>query len=197
MVTSADVAARKRTAPAPPGPVIRLSWLARRRLKVWVWCEMCSHNVTLDPVALADRLGDRPVPSLARSMICSRCGSREVTTRPDWPTTGMMAGHQPLDMSRRDRLYDPKPTDNDGDDGEHGQTHAGRRRPSRRRAARQSAAAQGPGPGPGPGAGAGAGADHPTDSPTVPLGDGAKRRRAARGLNRAKKHCCRPPDVTP
>ncbi|MGF1456893.1 MAG: hypothetical protein ACFB6R_16110 [Alphaproteobacteria bacterium] len=186
MVTAADVAARKRTPPVPPGPVIRLSWLARRRLGVWVWCETCGHNTSLQPSALAERLGDCPVPDVAGSMICSRCGGREITTRPDWPSSGTMAGHQPLDMSRRDRLYDQEPAgsgDGDGDDAQHGQTHAGRRRPSRRGPARQSAPAQGPGPWEG--------------EPTVPLGDGAKRKRAARGLNRAKKHCCRPPDVKP
>jgi len=46
-----------------------------------VWCEACGHHVD---VCVDDLPGDLPVPGLARRYRCSKCGSRQVSTRPAW-----------------------------------------------------------------------------------------------------------------
>lgn len=47
-----------------------------------VTCLGCNHSATV----LADHLpGDLPVPLAARRFRCSKCGSKRIETRPDWP----------------------------------------------------------------------------------------------------------------
>ena len=81
--------------------MIRLSWLETRGLLLWVWCEGCCHNISLEPGPLHSRLGDCEVPKVGRHLRCSQCGGRDVTTRPNWPKSGVGARHGP-------KILDPK-----------------------------------------------------------------------------------------
>ncbi len=69
--------------------MMRLSGLIAHGIRLWVWCETCCHHTTLDPEPLLERLGDRAVPQVSAVLICSCCGSRDVSSRPDWPTLPM------------------------------------------------------------------------------------------------------------
>ena len=44
-------------------------------------CEACHHEAAVNCAALP---ADLPVPDVALRLRCSGCGSRKVTTRPDW-----------------------------------------------------------------------------------------------------------------
>ena len=60
------------------------------------WCNACCHHAVLETTALIDRLGrDQGVPGVADHAYCGNCGSREVETRPNWPTVGVVAQHSP------------------------------------------------------------------------------------------------------
>ncbi len=63
-------------------------------LDIWCWCNGCYHYAVLSPDMLIARLGrDQGVPSVADHAYCGHCGSRDVETRPNWPTVGVVAGH--------------------------------------------------------------------------------------------------------
>ena len=68
-----------------------LSWLAMQGLNVWVWCEGCNHQASLDPRALMGRLNDCNIPDLAQYLRCSKCQSRQIFARPDWPRMGRVS----------------------------------------------------------------------------------------------------------
>ncbi len=73
---------------------IKLGQLLERGLDVLCWCNLCCHNGVVATGQLIARLGpDTPVPEAGRRMRCSRCGGRDVATRPDWPTLGRVARH--------------------------------------------------------------------------------------------------------
>jgi len=70
--------------------------MAVHGLDVWCWCNGCSHHAVLETVALVNRLGgEQSVPNVADHAYCGRCGSREVETRPNWPTVGVVTQHSP------------------------------------------------------------------------------------------------------
>ena len=76
-----------------PRPVT-LAELASKGLDVWAWCNDCCRHAVLPIDTLTDKLGpEYPVPHVARRTVCRECGSRDVQTRPDWPTTGVVARH--------------------------------------------------------------------------------------------------------
>ena len=48
---------------------------------VLAWCEACGQHAVLN----ADHLpADLPVPDVALRLKCSRCGSKDIETRPEW-----------------------------------------------------------------------------------------------------------------
>jgi hypothetical protein len=61
---------------------------------VFCWCNRCGHNSEVDAQVLIARLGPAiPVPEIGPRMRCSGCGSKDVATRPAWPSQGPVAGH--------------------------------------------------------------------------------------------------------
>ena len=77
-----------------PRPVT-LAELANQGLDVWAWCNGCSHHAVLPVGDLTAKLGpEYPVPHVGLRAYCRECGSRDVQTRPDWPTMGVIARHQ-------------------------------------------------------------------------------------------------------
>jgi hypothetical protein len=88
---------------------VTLAWLQARRLRLWVWCESCSHSAQLDVAPILRRVGDRPLPRLRRQLYCSRCGSREIFVRPDWPRRGVVSRAQGLDVAVADVDLTPSP----------------------------------------------------------------------------------------
>lgn len=67
-------------------------------LGVWLWCNTCHYHRSMDPSALARKLGgDFPVPEVGRRARCGSCGSRNVESRPDWTSRsiGVVTRHTP------------------------------------------------------------------------------------------------------
>ena len=72
----------------------RIGDLLPRRIAVFCWCNRCGHNAVVDSGHLAAELGPAlPVPDIGVHMRCSGCGSKDVATRPDWPSLGQVARH--------------------------------------------------------------------------------------------------------
>jgi hypothetical protein len=72
------VAQRKRE-PGPPMTLGNMRSLGVRGLLVT--CEKCRHEARVDVDRFAD---DVTVPSFARRMVCSKCGSTLIDVRPNW-----------------------------------------------------------------------------------------------------------------
>ena len=73
---------------------ITLSDMQKDELLIFCWCNNCGHNVTISPDILIEKLGySYPVPSVSLHMRCSVCNTRDVTTRPNWPTHGGQITH--------------------------------------------------------------------------------------------------------
>ncbi len=71
-----------------------LGTLAEAQLGVFCWCNRCGHNAELGIEALVAELGpDFPVPEVGARTRCSGCGSKDVATRPAWPSMGPVARH--------------------------------------------------------------------------------------------------------
>ncbi len=68
--------------------------MADQGLDIWCWCNGCCHHAVLATDTLLARLGsDQGVPGIADHAYCRNCGSRDVETRPNWPTVGVVAQH--------------------------------------------------------------------------------------------------------
>ena len=71
-----------------------LANMADQGLDIWCWCNGCYHYSVLSTDMLIARLGrDQGVPGVADHAYCGNCGSRDVETRPNWPTVGVVAQH--------------------------------------------------------------------------------------------------------
>jgi hypothetical protein len=71
-----------------------LAELAGQEVDVFCWCNRCGHNAVIGTGRLIATLGaDFPVPEVGARLRCSRCGAKEVATRPDWPSLGQVARH--------------------------------------------------------------------------------------------------------
>ncbi|MFG1247279.1 hypothetical protein [Xanthobacter flavus] len=65
----------------PPPPMDLANMRANGVRHIMAYCVACNHTSDV----LVDHLPDEtPVPSIARRMRCSACGSRKVTARPAW-----------------------------------------------------------------------------------------------------------------
>ncbi len=63
--------------------------LQQEALAIFCWCHQCGHNAELDSQQLVGRFdGLLPVPELARHIRCSKCGGKQISTRPAWPSWG-------------------------------------------------------------------------------------------------------------
>jgi hypothetical protein len=68
--------------------------LAEAGIGIFCWCNRCGHNAVLAVAPLIAELGPAfPVPEIGARTRCSGCGSKDVATRPDWPTMGQVARH--------------------------------------------------------------------------------------------------------
>ncbi len=71
-----------------------LATLEAHGVGVFCWCNRCGHHARLPLGPLIAELGpNHPVPELGARMRCSGCGSKDVATRPDWPSLGQVARH--------------------------------------------------------------------------------------------------------
>jgi len=73
---------------------ISLGELQAEGLDVFCWCNRCSHSGVVALAVLLAQLGpNAPVPEVGARMRCSGCGSKDIATRPNWPTLGPVARH--------------------------------------------------------------------------------------------------------
>ena len=73
---------------------ILLAELAAQSVDVFCWCNRCGHNAIVATAALIMELGPAfPVPEVGGQMRCSGCGSKDIATRPAWPSLGSVARH--------------------------------------------------------------------------------------------------------
>jgi hypothetical protein len=67
---------------APQGPLMTLANMRQNGVRMtWAKCEACGHQADLNVEALAETL---VVPTLGQPLRCSRCGGKELNTRPAW-----------------------------------------------------------------------------------------------------------------
>lgn len=72
----------------------RLGGLADAGLDVFCWCNRCGHNAVMSTVQLIGQLGaNTAVPEIGVHMRCTGCGSRDIATRPHWPSPGRITRH--------------------------------------------------------------------------------------------------------
>lgn len=65
-----------------------------RGLPLLVYCNRCPHHGTLPVAPLIARFGRNfPIPDVAKHCRCTACGSRDVQTRPNFPTIPGQMGH--------------------------------------------------------------------------------------------------------
>lgn len=80
---------------------------------IFCWCNRCGHNSEVPSEVLIARLGPAiPVPEIGPRMRCTGCSSKDVATRPAWPSLGLVAAHLPT----RDNGGDPNDPGNEDDD---------------------------------------------------------------------------------
>lgn len=73
---------------------VRLGDLLNLDVQVFCWCNRCAHSASVPAAVLAASLGPAmPAPDVGARMRCSACGSRDVATRPDWPSLGEVTRH--------------------------------------------------------------------------------------------------------
>jgi hypothetical protein len=73
---------------------ITLAELLDAKVDVFCWCNRCGHNAVMAAARLLAELGPGfPVPELGGRMRCTGCGSKDVATRPAWPSLGTVARH--------------------------------------------------------------------------------------------------------
>lgn len=73
---------------------ITLAELAAAGVDVFCWCNRCGHNGVVATARLAAELGPAfAVPEVGGKMRCTGCGSKDVATRPAWPSLGPVARH--------------------------------------------------------------------------------------------------------
>jgi len=63
-----------------PGPPATLGSTAAAHLMLMVWCKNCRHRAEPDPAEMAERYGaETTVPDWGKRLVCSQCGSRNVS----------------------------------------------------------------------------------------------------------------------
>lgn len=71
-----------------------LGTLADRQVDVFCWCNRCGHNAVLPTAQLVRQLGPAvAVPEIGPKLRCTGCGSKDVATRPNWPSQGQITRH--------------------------------------------------------------------------------------------------------
>ena len=73
---------------------VALGDLADETIDIFCWCNRCGHNATVAVERLVKQLGPGfAVPEVGAKMRCTGCGSKDVATRPAWPSLGQVAYH--------------------------------------------------------------------------------------------------------
>ncbi len=73
---------------------ITLGELRAQGVAVFCWCNRCSHNATVPTLQLLREMGPgTAVPEVGARLRCSGCGSKDIATRPDWPSLGQVTRH--------------------------------------------------------------------------------------------------------
>ena len=69
---------------------VTLNDLLAENLNIFCWCNKCSHNKVIKTEQIIKKLGPNyPVPIVGRHLKCKKCNNtRDITTRPNWPTHG-------------------------------------------------------------------------------------------------------------
>lgn len=69
---------------------ITLHDLARQKLDIFCWCNICNHNNVIKTAQIIERLGENyPVPEIGRNLKCGKCNNtNDISTRPNWPNYG-------------------------------------------------------------------------------------------------------------
>lgn len=84
----------ERAAEAEARRPVTLADLSAEGVDVFCWCNRCGHNATSATRLLIAQLGPAmAVPEIGARMRCSSCGSKDVATRPAWPSLGMVTHH--------------------------------------------------------------------------------------------------------
>jgi len=72
---------------------LTLGDLMNQGLDVFCWCNRCSHNAVLETRLLSGQMGaGQAVPEVGARLRCSGCASKDVATRPAWPSLDPVAG---------------------------------------------------------------------------------------------------------
>lgn len=64
------------------------------KVGVFCWCNRCGHSAEAATAMLIQQLGPEfPIPEIGTRMRCTSCGSKDVATRPAWPSQGQITRH--------------------------------------------------------------------------------------------------------
>ena len=63
------------------GPPVTVGDLTRDQKLVWLYCSACHHEVEVDPASLK-LPPSTPVPAVRLHVKCSKCGGREIESKP-------------------------------------------------------------------------------------------------------------------
>ncbi len=73
---------------------ITVGELVDHEVGVFCWCNRCSHHAVFDAAMLVAQFGPTfPVPEVGARLRCSGCGAKDIATRPNWPSLGLVARH--------------------------------------------------------------------------------------------------------
>ncbi len=73
---------------------ITLGELVTHQVDVFCWCNRCTHHAVLAAPMLVAQFGPNyPVPEIGTGLRCSGCGTKDIATRPNWPSLGLVARH--------------------------------------------------------------------------------------------------------
>ena len=72
---------------------VSLADLIRDKKLLWVYCNDCGHERDIDPRTLPLK-PDLGVPFVERHLICSKCGSKKISTKPELCPGGVLAERQ-------------------------------------------------------------------------------------------------------
>ena len=73
---------------------VTLGELVAGDINVFCWCNRCAHNDIVSSEHLMAKLGPAmPVPEIGARMRCNGCQSKDIATRPAWPSLGTVARH--------------------------------------------------------------------------------------------------------
>jgi hypothetical protein len=75
---------------ADPLKPVALADLERAGKLAWVYCNACGRERDVEPGDLGLHL-DTPVPEAGKRLVCSACGERKVTVRPELYPGGVEA----------------------------------------------------------------------------------------------------------